>query len=222
MDHFADRYRVVTIDLAGHGESGLGRTAWTMPAFGADVVAVADHMGLREMVLIGHSMGGDVIVEAALRLPGRVIGLVWVDVYRTVGENDPEGWVEEFLAPFRADFAAPTRGFVRSLLPGADPDLVEWVAADMSAAPPEVAIDCIRHAVGNESAAFAAVAEIGAPVVAINPDHRPTDVEALSRHGVRTVIMPGVTHFPMLEAPEAFNRLLGETIERFQALPAAG
>jgi pimeloyl-ACP methyl ester carboxylesterase len=53
--HFAERHRVVTVDLAGHGESGLGRTAWTIPSFGEDVVAVVDRLELSDMVLAGHS-----------------------------------------------------------------------------------------------------------------------------------------------------------------------
>jgi pimeloyl-ACP methyl ester carboxylesterase len=58
---------VVAIDLAGHGESGVGRKAWTMPTFGDDLVAVVERLALADAVLIGHSMGGDVIVEAALQ-----------------------------------------------------------------------------------------------------------------------------------------------------------
>jgi len=60
---------------------------------------------------------------------------------------------------------------------------------------------------------MAALNELAAPVLAINPDHRPTDVEGLRRHGVEAVVMPGVSHFLMLEDPDAFNRLLGETID---------
>src|SRR6266511_936859 len=75
LSHFAERHRVVVIDLAGHGESGSGRREWSMPAFGADVVAVADQLGLERTVLIGHSMGGDVVVAAALAMPTRVAGL---------------------------------------------------------------------------------------------------------------------------------------------------
>jgi pimeloyl-ACP methyl ester carboxylesterase len=71
---FSDRHQVVAVDLAGHGESGGGRQTWTMAAFGDDVVAVVEQLGLGELVLIGHSMGGDVIVEAALRLGERVLG----------------------------------------------------------------------------------------------------------------------------------------------------
>jgi pimeloyl-ACP methyl ester carboxylesterase len=53
------------------------------------------------------------------------------------------------------------------------------------------------------------------PVVAINPDHPPTDVEALRRHGVSTVLMSGVGHFGMLEDPETFNRVLTEIVATF-------
>jgi len=86
LPYFSEEHKVVAIDLAGHGESGLGRQAWTMPAFGDDVVTVVAQLGLESTVLIGHSMGGDVIVDAALKLRDRVAGLVWADVYGSLGE----------------------------------------------------------------------------------------------------------------------------------------
>jgi pimeloyl-ACP methyl ester carboxylesterase len=213
----AARYQTVAVDLAGHGESGVGRRAWTMAAFGEDVVAVVEQLGLGEVVLIGHSMGGDVIVEAALRLGDRVAGLIWVDTYSALGAPDTDDEVEAFAAPFRKDFVTATRALVRRLFtPDADAELVERVAADMSAAPPEIAIDALRHAVGNEPGILAGLRELTVPVVAINPDARPTDTESLRRHGVNTVLMSGVGHFLMMEDPDRFNRLLGEVIEEFR------
>ena len=79
MAHFAAKHRVVALDLAGHGQSGVGRKDWTMPAFGQDVVSVVEALGLKRVVLIGHSLGGPVVLEAARRMPGRVAGLVLVD-----------------------------------------------------------------------------------------------------------------------------------------------
>lgn len=214
----AVRHQVVAVDLAGHGESGIGRRAWTMAAFGEDVVAVVEQLGLGEVVLIGHSMGGDVIVEAALRLGDRVAGLVWVDTYNTLGEPQNDEELEAFAAPFRVDFGSATRALVRRLFTAdADAELVEWVAADMSAAPPEIAIDALQHAVGNEPGILAGLRQLTAPVVAINPDARPTDTEALRRHGVKTILVSGVGHFLMLEDPDRFNRLLGEVIEEFSS-----
>ena len=119
LGHFSERYQVVAIDLAGHGESGVGRAAWTMPGFGDDVVAAVERLALPEIVLIGHSMGGDVVLDAGLKLADRTVGLVWVDVYRSLGEprRSPEQ-IEQFMAPFRDDFVAATRDFVeRRLMP---------------------------------------------------------------------------------------------------------
>jgi pimeloyl-ACP methyl ester carboxylesterase len=90
------------------------------------------------------------------------------------------------------------------------------VAADLSPPPPEVAIEVMVHAVGNEPAVLAALPRLTAPVVAINAGYRPTDSEALRHHGVRAVVMPGVGHFLMLEDPGTFNRLLGEVVDEFE------
>ena len=214
---FADRYRVVAVDLAGHGKSGVGRSSWTMPAFGDDVVAVVDQLELDDAVLVGHSMGGDVIVEAALRLGDRVRGLIWVDTYATLGEVRTPEEVEAFAAPIRRDFGAATRELVRGTLfePTSDADLVERIAADMSAAPPDIAVDALVHAIDNDGAILAGLPRLRAPVVSINPAYRPTDVESMARHGVRVIVMPGVAHFPMLEQPQRFNDLLGEILEGF-------
>jgi pimeloyl-ACP methyl ester carboxylesterase len=86
----------------------------------------------------------------------------------------------------------------------------------MSAAPPKLAMDALERAVGNERGILAGLRELSAPVVAINPDARPTDSQALRRHGVKTVLVSGVGHFLMMEDPDRFNRLLGEVIETFR------
>ena len=207
---------VVAVDLAGHGESGTGRGSWTMPAFGADVVAVVDRLGHDDVVLVGHSMGGDVILEAALVLGSRVRGLVWVDTYRSLGQPLDPAEFEAFLAPFRLDFPGRAREFVRGLFaPSADPALVDWIASDMAAAPPDIALDEMRHAMGNEQAAIRALGQLSVPIAAINPDYRPTDEASLRRHGVSPVILTNVSHFPMLEDPAQFNRALAGIVEGF-------
>jgi pimeloyl-ACP methyl ester carboxylesterase len=210
------RHRVVTIDLAGHGESGVGRPSWTMAAFGADVVAVLDGLDLNDVVLVGHSMGGDVIVEAALLLGGRVRGLVWVDTYPTLAEPQSPEQVEAFAEPFRADFAGHTRAFMSTAFPAtSDPALVEWVVSDMASAPPAIALDALVHAFGNQGPVIDALPRISAPLVQISPDYEPTDVESLASYGIRTAMMSNVGHFLMLEDPGQFNSVLEDVIEGF-------
>jgi pimeloyl-ACP methyl ester carboxylesterase len=185
-----------------------------MAAFGGDVACVLEQLEIEEAILVGHSMGGDVIVETALQVPERVSGLVWVDTYATLGEPRSEEETNGFLGPFRQDFARTTRDFVRGMFPpGTDPVLVERVASDMSSAPPDVALDALRRAITNDGPIVDGLRRLGMQVVAINPDTRPTDTEALGRFGVTTVVMGGVGHFPMLEAPDRFNGTLAEVVE---------
>jgi pimeloyl-ACP methyl ester carboxylesterase len=213
---FSRQFRVVAVDLAGHGESGLGRDGWTMQAFGADVAAVVEKLGLERIILIGHSMGGDVIVEAARRLPGRVAGLVWVDAYRQLGTPRTPQQRQAMSAPFRANFVETTRAFVRGMFPpSADRSLVDRVAADMSAAPPAVAIGALESAIGFDREIPRALEQLNLPVVAINPDYQPTDTASLKRYGVEVVLMPGVGHFLMMEDAERFNRLLRTAMDKF-------
>jgi pimeloyl-ACP methyl ester carboxylesterase len=213
---FARDFHVVAVDLAGHGESGLGRGDWTMAAFGGDVAAVVEQLGLRRVILIGHSMGGDVIAEAARRLPGRVAGLVWVDTYRALGAGRSPEQVQAFTARLRASFVDSTRALVRGMfVPTSDRSLVERVAADMAAAPPAVALSALEHAFAYSREMPRTLQALRVPVVAINPDDGPTDAASMAPYGVTVVLMPGVGHFLQLEDPARFNRLLRTAVDKF-------
>lgn len=215
VKEFSPAHRVVTIDLAGHGGSGLGRKAWTIRAFAGDVQAVVEKLDLRRVILIGHSMSGAVTLEAARLMPDQVIAIIPIDTLHDADDlNDPKQ-VADFLGEMQKDFKGFTMGFVRRMFPaGADPKLVEKIAADMASAPPEVAIPGIRSAFSyNPKEALAAVR---IPIHAINSDKYPTNLEANRRYAPQfeAEVMPGVGHFPMLEKPQEFNRRLAAAIER--------
>ena len=219
-DRFTPGHRVVLVDLAGHGDSGRNRQRWTMAAFGEDVAAVVRELDLDRVVLVGHSMGGPVIVEAASRLSGRVAALVAVDSLQNLDRVMTPEEIDNLLGPAEENPAAAIQKLVRKalFLPDSDPALVDQVANDMSAAPPEVAIPAMRELLGWDGAAL--VDEIDAPKWAINSDYRPTDTEAAARHGLKVVLMSGVAHFVMMEDPDTFNRLLAGIVR--EAGKAAG
>jgi pimeloyl-ACP methyl ester carboxylesterase len=213
LDTFSPDYKVVAVDLAGHGESALGRKDWSIAAFGGDIAAVVKKLGLTRVILIGHSMGGDVIAEAARQLPGRVVGMIWVDVYKQLGPGRSPESVRAFVESLRPDFVDSTRALVRSMfIPASNRALVERIANDMSSAPPEVAIPSVAAARGYSRQMPHTLDELKLPVIAINPDNAPTDVSSMQQHGVEVVIMPGVGHFLFLEDPERFNGLLRSAI----------
>jgi pimeloyl-ACP methyl ester carboxylesterase len=217
VPYFAERYRVVTVDLGGHGESGLERDTWSIEAFGQDVAAVVEQLDLDDVVLVGHSMGGPVAVEAALLLGTRVAGIVGVDTFQDLSGRVSEEQVEEWMQPFRDDFAARTQAFVPTMFaPGSDSAFVARITDDMASAPPAIGTAAIQafYDWWNHTADMSLPA-LRAPMRTLNADLYPTDVEA-GRAFVPSfdaVIMPGVGHFLMMEAPDTFNPLLEEIIE---------
>jgi pimeloyl-ACP methyl ester carboxylesterase len=209
-------FRIVTLDLAGHGESGLGRSAWTIAGFGSDVAAVVSDLDTDSVILIGHSMGGDVILEAARQLPGRVRGLIWVDTYTQLSEFQTREQVRSRMAPFRRNFIGETRAFVRRMFPSsADRSLVERVAVDMSAAPAEIALEAMESAWTFGATVPGMLRDLGVPLVAINAETPPTDMDSMRRNGVEVVIIAGVGHFPMMEDPGRFNECLTKVVKGF-------
>jgi len=213
VPYFAEKYKVITIDLAGHGKSGLGRKTWSMEAFGNDVVAVLEQLNINQAILIGHSMGGPVIVEAARQTPKRIIGLVGVDTYNNIEETYSQEQIEEFISPFMTNFVETTRNFVRGMFtPDADSLIVEQIANDMSSAPPEVGIGAMQELASYDI--IKTLKDVQISIVCINSDKWPTNVEAGQRHVIsfELKLMPGIGHFVMIEEPDKFNKLLNETL----------
>jgi pimeloyl-ACP methyl ester carboxylesterase len=70
--------RVITLDLLGHGQSDRPRdmSAYSMPFFGEQTIALLDHLEVDEAVLAGTSLGANATLEAAAAHPERVRGMV--------------------------------------------------------------------------------------------------------------------------------------------------
>jgi pimeloyl-ACP methyl ester carboxylesterase len=85
---FAGRYRVVAIDLSGHGDSGH-RESYDPEQWADEVMAVAAEAGFSGVpVLVGHSMGGFITIVTAARHSDRLAGVIVCD--SPVTEADPE------------------------------------------------------------------------------------------------------------------------------------
>lgn len=213
------KYKVITLDLAGHGHSGMARKDYTVPAFGADVKAVVEAEKADKVILIGHSMGGSVMAEASLLLPGKVLALVAVDTLQNVAEAMKEEALQQMLAPLEKEFRSGAKAFVGCMFPPeADPAAKEWIINDISAAPEFVAMSAMRNYVetyrsGTVTKLFD---QVTVPVYAINAPLWPTNVEANRQHlkVFELTTIEGCGHFPMLEKPDVFNGLLAQVVDK--------
>jgi sigma-B regulation protein RsbQ len=221
ISFFSKKFKTVAIDLPGHGKSGVDRTKWTMGKFGEDVVTVVKKLNLKQIILIGHSMGGPIVIEAALRIPDRVIGIVTVDSGALLNPTkDPtQKFVNGLLNKLRSDFPKTMQILVKKhiFLPTSDQKLVQKVADDMAAQPPKIGIEVQRGLLewrmGDD---WDSIKKVKAPICFINAERSVPNVNLYKEiPHFRYRLIPNVGHFVMLEDPITFNQILLEEIEEF-------
>lgn len=209
-------FRVVTIDLPGHGASGANRASWSIDGLGVDVARVVRQLKLEKVVLVGHSMGGAVVLAAASKLEGIVQGVVAVDSLQNVEFRAPPDAVNRFVKRFEEDFDGARKRFMTGFFADPESEVLNWV---------QKTTDGIDHSAAlamlvayNRFDAKSAMAAAGVPVRAINAAGAyPTEVEINRKHGdFDAVLMSDVGHFLMLEKPDVFNRRLRSIIDKMQ------
>ncbi len=213
IPYFSKKYRVITIDLAGHGNSGFGRKVYTTEAFGQDVAAVLRKLNVKKAILVGHSMGGEIILYAAKIAPERVIGLVAVDDLEDLGMVYPDDVKNKIYEPIAANFVPEVQKFVRTMFPAnADKELVDAIALDMSSAPQEVALSSMKEYFKVSDPEL--IKGLAVPLKSVNADLWPTNVDGNKKlvPSYEMVLMKGRGHFIMLEDPDEFNMLLERMI----------
>lgn len=214
LREFGRRHKVIALDLPGHGESGSDRAKWGLPEFGADVRAVVEAEKPDRMVLFGNSLGGPVAIEAALLMPERVLGVVGVDTFQGFSENIPAEEMRTRGEAFERDYAGALDEMIGLLFhKGTDPAIVADATRRMSGTPPAAAKAMFLGMAGYSETA--AAGRLKAPLRAINGDLYPTDVEGNRKikPGFEVVVMGHIGHYPMLERPAEFNRLVAEAVE---------
>ena len=108
--HLGEDYELVGVDLRGRGDSEKPESGYGLEAHASDVARVLDHLGLESAVLVGHSMGGFVGLQAALSYPGRVRALVLLDG----GWPRPEISEEEMSEEEQAEAEEARQGLQRA------------------------------------------------------------------------------------------------------------
>ncbi len=213
FSHFAKQYRVVRVDLAGHGDSAQGRKTYSIASFGADVAAVVKQLGLKKVVLIGQSMGAPVSAEAQKILGDRVIGVVGVDSFYTGFQMPPADKLAEFYKPFEDDFVPAQDKFVRSMFtPTSDKAVIERIVMAMAKTPKEVGVSALKETLqwyGTDAAT--AFQRMGKILRNINADPK-GDGKPLHES---VVLIAGAGHFVAQEKPAEFDQALERMIGEF-------
>jgi len=211
IDYFSNGHQVIWLDLAGHGESGSNRRRYTMQAFGQDVAAVVSKVGAGKVILVGHSMGGPVVVEAAKQLGDRVVGIVGVDTFYTSFDYPTsQEAIDEFVKPFETDFHGTSDKMLHAMFTQqADPAVVEAIVVKFSAADPKVGVSAMYELFDWNAHHGSADLQRFAEML-YNINAAPTGKEPPPNPHV--LMVPGVGHFIAQVKPKAFNRALDRIV----------
>jgi pimeloyl-ACP methyl ester carboxylesterase len=219
VPELSKHYRVITLDLPGHGKSGSPKDGKiTMDLFARAVEAVRAEQKVDKIILVGHSMGTPVIRQYAHLYPQHVAALVLVDGVVLAPPRQGAPPPAPILDP--AKIMSPEGLQLRETMiktmftPKTPKDVQDRVLKMMLAAPPATAA--------------------GAMVATFDPSGTNSDVMAVPAYGIfaeksfalsatafmKTVLpkleyveMPGTGHFVMMEQPQEFNRLLMKFVE---------
>jgi non-heme chloroperoxidase len=118
----AQGYRVIAHDRRGHGRSSQTDTGNEMDTYAADVIALTDHLDLKNTIHVGHSTGGGEAIHYAARAkPGRVAKVVLVGAVPPImvkSAKNPGGLPIEVFDGFRAALAANRAQFFQDVPAG--------------------------------------------------------------------------------------------------------
>lgn len=226
FERLASRHDVVRVDLRGYGDTALPDEPFSMAD---DLLRVIDALGLAPATLVGASMGGRAVIDAALLAPEKIAGLVLVGAAASgLPITDPElDAIDRQIsaAVERQDFDEAARLDVSAWIVGVGRDRsdladgVEKRAMALARATYPVAEH--PEEFEHEPNAAARLGEIRVPtLVVIGGYDRPHAQQVATTlfdriEGARHVLMEGVAHLPSLEAPDALADIVLQFAEEY-------
>jgi pimeloyl-ACP methyl ester carboxylesterase len=230
--------RAIVPDLRGHGESELGQNlpvggfagvpdapVLTMAQLAADVLALIDHLNVKEAVFAGCSIGGYVLLELWRRAPERMRGLAFVC---SKPQPDAAGNLEKRAANIAQARAGGTAalfdGMAQSSI-GATarqrrPEIVAELRARMTLTPQ--ATVAVQAGLATRPDSMPTVATIGVPVLAIAGGEdsavTPAEMDAFNAApgGCEFHLLPDAGHFAAYEQPRKVANLLAEWLRQLE------
>jgi len=227
VEALRERYRVITPDLRGHGETTATHEPATMEAMAGDVAALLDELHITRVVLGGLSMGGYVALAFYRLFPERVSALLLADTRPQADTGDARLAREETAA----------RALGEGMHTIADAMLPKLLAPSTQAERPKI-VARIREMILNTDAQGAASAlrgmavrrdqteflrEINCPTLivvgSLDQITPPADAERMNREirGSRLEVIAGAGHVSNVERPAEFNRALENFLRELEA-----
>lgn len=217
LAHLASNWRVIAIDLRGHGKSDSPVALSFQPGdYAEDVEAVLDALDIRKAVIVGHSMGSAVALAFASDHPSRVRGLVLVDPVDDPLKRPPDPAFETFLKDLEGvSYHTRIEEYWKEILVNAAPGVASLVLADLQATPQRTVVESMRALARFDSSR--ALTAFKGPVMSVTT---PLNDFPSSLHRVHPGLphhrLTNVSHWLQLDRPVEFNRILDGFLEKLR------
>ncbi|MFM9692228.1 alpha/beta fold hydrolase [Streptomyces europaeiscabiei] len=222
---FAASRRVIAPDLRGYGESPVVPGVTPLAAFAEDVAALLDDLGVRDFVLGGLSMGGQIAMECYRQYPHRVRGLLLADTFPAAetpeGRRTRNAMADRLLREGMTGYADEV--LYKMVAPYADAEVAAQVRRMMTATDPEGAAAALRGRAERPDYRDLLTRVSVPALVVVGADDEYTPVsDAEGMHAAlpdsTLHVIEGAAHLPNLERPDEFNKVLEDFLARLDHL----
>jgi pimeloyl-ACP methyl ester carboxylesterase len=221
VEYFSREYNVFAIDLPGFGKSKAERTNWTIEEYANDVTAFIDTMNLKNVVIIGHSMAGDIMLQTALTNNPEIVGIIGVDNFKVIDVVfTPEQMKQmtDFFPLLEKDFKnyAPVYADMMLFHPATSKEVKDRVKTDFADCNSDIAYATFMNQMQYASNDAQRLEQLDYKLYLINSDSFPTNETGLKNHckkGFQVETISATGHYPMMERPTEFNSLLEKVLK---------
>ncbi|OFY17038.1 MAG: hypothetical protein A2X11_01555 [Bacteroidetes bacterium GWE2_42_24] len=221
VDYFSKNYNVFAIDLPGFGKSAAERTNWTIEEYANDIIAFIDTMNLKHVVIIGHSMSGEIMLQTALTNNHKIVGIVGIDNFKLIDVVfTPEQLkqMNDFFPMLEKDFknSAPAYADLMLFHPTTSKEVKDRVKTDFANSDSVIGYETLMKQMQYSYNDAQRLEQLDYKLYLINNDGFPTNETGLKKHcknGFQVEIISATGHYPMIEKPAEFNLILEKVLK---------
>lgn len=228
LEGLSRRFRVIAVDLRGHGESDAGTVPYSMDLFADDLKGLLDALQIRRAAVCGFSMGGYAVFAFCRKYPQRLQALILADTRPQPDTEEAKAGRETGAqTALTQGTKGITDGFLGRLITAehrdSRPDLVDKLRTIMESTP-AAAVAADLRAMAARPDSVPTLAQITVPTLVIVGDQDgvtpPADAQLMAEQirGATLVTIGNAAHASNLEQAEAFNEAIASFLA---AVPAA-
>lgn len=224
LEYFSKIFNVYAIDLPGFGKSNAKRNNWTIEEYAKDVIAFIDSMNLKNVVIIGHSMAGEIMLQTALANNPKVTGIVGVDNFKIIDvQFTPEqiNQMTGFFPMLEKDFknAAPVYADLMLFHPTTLKEVKDRVKADFANSNSVTGFGTFMNQMQYAYNDAQRLENLNYKLYLINGDSFQINESGLKNHCKKSFKLDTITetgHYPMIEKPKEFNFILEKILSEMR------